>query len=284
MSEEDKLQKAVNEAQWRKKQIEDERRLQELEEKKKRDEEEKRQKQKDEEAHRERMRIMNEQNKQREEAANKRDKERERQRQIEQTKENQRKKEIENKKIATAKTSPPKGKSAPPPQPKSSKTQSYGWLIGGIIFFFMVIGNGEKKPVSIPVKQSGSSTIPLPGTYPNAGDIPKGDTTVTISEIEPAQIEPSEDATIPPDKGFIEPVLREKTIVNTTANRLNLRQDPQISKHNIIAKIPTGEEVSLIEYVGEETIINGKTGRWCRIEYNGQQGYVFEAYLISTYR
>ena len=288
MSEEDKLQKAINEAQWRKKQIEDERRLQEFEAKKKRDEEEKIIKQKDEAAHQARLKIIEEQNIQREEA-NKREAEREKQRQIEQAKENQRKQEAENKRIATAKTSPPKGKSTPPPQPQPSKTQSYGWLIGGILFFYMVIGKGGKNSVPIPVKQPASSTIPQPVTYPTGGYIPPDDTTtVTITENEPVQTvqtESSEDATIPPDIDFTpESTLHEKTIVSSIVPHLNLRQEPKILKHNIIIEIPTGEEVSIIEFVSEEKRISGRKGRWCKIAYNGLQGYVFEAYLTTTYQ
>jgi Bacterial SH3 domain. len=61
---------------------------------------------------------------------------------------------------------------------------------------------------------------------------------------------------------------------------LALRSEPDAEDGDRIAKIPHGATVELNNCERSKVTIGNHTGRWCQITYNGQTGYVFDAFLI----
>ena len=61
---------------------------------------------------------------------------------------------------------------------------------------------------------------------------------------------------------------------------LALRDEPDLDSGERIAKIPHGATVVINNCERTESTIDGRRGRWCQIEYDGETGYVFDAWLI----
>lgn len=67
-------------------------------------------------------------------------------------------------------------------------------------------------------------------------------------------------------------------IVETTANSLNLRSLPNISSE-VIIKIPDSSAVKVLYFDEEVLVLDGVTGKWCKIKYADQEGWVWGNYL-----
>ena len=55
---------------------------------------------------------------------------------------------------------------------------------------------------------------------------------------------------------------------------LNLRSGPSLTS-NIAMKIPANAEVEILFYDTETFYLNSKPGKWCRIRYVGNEGWVW---------
>ena len=60
---------------------------------------------------------------------------------------------------------------------------------------------------------------------------------------------------------------------------LALRDRPDAERGERIAKIPHGAEVEIMNCEKNAVTIGGRNGRWCQVEYNGVNGWVFDAWL-----
>lgn len=60
---------------------------------------------------------------------------------------------------------------------------------------------------------------------------------------------------------------------------LALRDAPDAETGTRLAKIPHGAVVTLENCEKERTTIAGRTGRWCMVTYDGETGWVFDAWL-----
>ena len=61
---------------------------------------------------------------------------------------------------------------------------------------------------------------------------------------------------------------------------LSLRNEPDADLGARIAKIPHGATVELQNCEKDEVTVAGRRGRWCQVTYNGNTGYVFDAWLV----
>ncbi|EPG74946.1 SH3 domain protein [Leptospira fainei serovar Hurstbridge str. BUT 6] len=61
-------------------------------------------------------------------------------------------------------------------------------------------------------------------------------------------------------------------------NWLNLRERPE-QNSSIIVLLPKGTRVELLEQSDKTEVINGKAGKWVEVEWLGNRGWVFDAYL-----
>lgn len=60
-------------------------------------------------------------------------------------------------------------------------------------------------------------------------------------------------------------------------SNVNMRDLPTVDAEPIM-KVPSGAKVIIFRY-GEETELNGEKGRWCRIGYNGEAGWIWGKYV-----
>lgn len=60
---------------------------------------------------------------------------------------------------------------------------------------------------------------------------------------------------------------------------LALRDKPDAKKGVRLAQIPHGAKVNLENCEKERVIIEGRAGRWCMVTYEGETGWVFDAWL-----
>lgn len=60
---------------------------------------------------------------------------------------------------------------------------------------------------------------------------------------------------------------------------LALRDEPDAKTGELLAKIPHGAVVNLENCEKQQTTVAGRTGRWCMVTYQGETGYVFDAWL-----
>ncbi len=69
-----------------------------------------------------------------------------------------------------------------------------------------------------------------------------------------------------------------KAYVATETESLNLRSEPNLSS-SIILRIPNKSRVSILYYDDIEYYLDGANGKWCRIRYGDQEGWVWGNYL-----
>ena len=62
---------------------------------------------------------------------------------------------------------------------------------------------------------------------------------------------------------------------------LRLRSAPSI-KASIIAQIPNGSTVNILEYSDKIVELNGEMGKWCKVDYDGKIGWVWEKFIEIT--
>jgi len=74
------------------------------------------------------------------------------------------------------------------------------------------------------------------------------------------------------DDGF------NKAYIATKTESLNMRSEPNLSS-SIIMKIPNKSRVSILYYDDIEYFLDGANGKWCRIQYNETEGWVWGNYL-----
>ncbi|MDF1696053.1 MAG: SH3 domain-containing protein [Saprospiraceae bacterium] len=67
-------------------------------------------------------------------------------------------------------------------------------------------------------------------------------------------------------------------IVNTTANSLNLRSEPNLAS-DVVIKIPDSSAVKILYFDEEILVLEGQTGKWCKIKYADKEGWVWGNYL-----
>lgn len=60
---------------------------------------------------------------------------------------------------------------------------------------------------------------------------------------------------------------------------LALRSEPDADRGERLARIPHGAEVEIVNCEKSTTTIGVRTGRWCQVEYDGVNGWVFDAWL-----
>lgn len=66
--------------------------------------------------------------------------------------------------------------------------------------------------------------------------------------------------------------------INVNTDALNMRSLPTTSSE-VILRIPNKTLVKIIAFGENEEFIEGATGRWCFVEYNEQEGWVWGNYV-----
>lgn len=92
----------------------------------------------------------------------------------------------------------------------------------------------------------------------------------------------SQDSTIYSLRASLEDCLHDdgfnKAYIATKTESLNMRSEPNLSS-SILMKIPNKSRVSVLYYDDIEYFLDGANGKWCRIQYNDAEGWVWGNYL-----
>lgn len=72
----------------------------------------------------------------------------------------------------------------------------------------------------------------------------------------------------------------KKAIVKVSGKTLNMRSKASLSSE-IIMQIPTESEVDILFYDTETYYLDSKAGKWCKIRYSGQEGWVWGNFLLE---
>lgn len=79
--------------------------------------------------------------------------------------------------------------------------------------------------------------------------------------------------------GLIEQVQgSNKGVVQINSDYLNMRDEPTLNG-KVLEKIPVGTLVDIIYYHGDTDRLDEEFGRWCKIKYNGKEGWVWGNYI-----
>ena len=70
----------------------------------------------------------------------------------------------------------------------------------------------------------------------------------------------------------------DKAMVKIESDELNARSAPSINS-KILFKLPDSTLVDILLFDSETFTISGKSGHWCKIEFAGEQGWVWGNYL-----
>jgi len=70
----------------------------------------------------------------------------------------------------------------------------------------------------------------------------------------------------------------KKALIDIESNNVNMRAKPSLSS-DIVLKIPDSSVVQIQYYDTEKFILDGKYGRWCRIIYANEEGWVWGNFL-----
>lgn len=81
------------------------------------------------------------------------------------------------------------------------------------------------------------------------------------------------------------PTPSQQEMVTATVNSpgdgfLSLRTEPSVKTGTQLVKIPTGATVQIKDCQRTYITIDSRRGRWCMVTYNGQIGWVFDAWLV----
>lgn len=79
-------------------------------------------------------------------------------------------------------------------------------------------------------------------------------------------------------KKYEEVNVHKKAIVDVEAGTLNMRDQPLLVS-NIVAKIPDSSIVDVLYFDTKVYYLGGKSGRWCKIKYAGQEGWVWGGFV-----
>ncbi|MBL8021174.1 MAG: SH3 domain-containing protein [Leptospirales bacterium] len=65
------------------------------------------------------------------------------------------------------------------------------------------------------------------------------------------------------------------------AGGLNMRNEPNVGAQ-VVLLIPENAEVTVLERTGEEVEIGGKRGKWTKVSFGSQRGWVFGGFLAAS--
>lgn len=141
--------------------------------------------------------------------------------------------------------------------------------LAGVAFYY---GTGERAS-ELPQK------TPLPTPVPTSTlDAEKERLKDEIANIQKQLDEQKKKANTPDtDNELGSPVTA--TVNSPNDGFLALRSLPDADRGERLEKIPEGAEVEILNCEKTAVTIGGRNGRWCQVDYNGQIGWVFDAWL-----
>lgn len=187
-------------------------------------------------------------------------------------------------------------------QPAEPRQKSYGFVIGLIVTAFVIAGiaiiavfayitavnSGKNSNVTSNVNPSPTATStvkpsPLASASPESDKEKDQELKQRIEQLEKELAEQKKNGKNVPNSTpgqSQNPTSSVTAKVNSPNDGfLALRSEPSTQRGSQILKIPHGAIVSLQNCEKTATTISGRSGRWCEVEYNGNYGWVFSAWL-----
>lgn len=171
------------------------------------------------------------------------------------------------------------------PQNEKVKRGISPWLVVPLLAILLLsvvalLGYILLKPNSAAIANSAT---------PSPTATPKDETAALKEELESLKKQianqktsPKNDSTtrpLPNDNSSSAPVIQTARANSPNDGFLALRSIPDTESGIQLAKIPHGTNLEIVGCQKSETQISGKRGRWCRTNFNGQSGWVFDAFL-----
>lgn len=143
--------------------------------------------------------------------------------------------------------------------------------VGGTILYYQ-LGPSPRRPTPTP-------TIPPPPATATP-DREKERLRDEIANIRKRLEEANKNTT----NGTNDPDNERGSPITATVNSPNdgflaLRSQPDSQHGERVAKIPDGAEIEVLRCAASSVTIAGRSGRWCYVSYDGQTGWVFDAWL-----
>lgn len=173
------------------------------------------------------------------------------------------------------------------PQTQPARSGINPWLVAvplfGILFLVVLglLGYILLKPENVAVSNTATPTPTATATPDKETAALKEELESLKKQIENQKTPTKNDSTIRP---FPTQIPDTPTVqiarVNSPKDRfLALRDTPDAEIGYRLAKIPHGTDIEIIGCQKTSRKIGNRVGRWCRTNYNGQSGWVFDAWL-----
>ncbi len=73
--------------------------------------------------------------------------------------------------------------------------------------------------------------------------------------------------------------VHKKATIDVESGTLNMRDKPLLSS-NVIARIPDGSVIDILYFDTETYYLEGERGKWVKVKYANQEGWVWNKYII----
>lgn len=73
--------------------------------------------------------------------------------------------------------------------------------------------------------------------------------------------------------------VHKKATIDVESGALNMRDKPLLSS-NIVVRIPDGSVVEVLYFDTETYYLQGEKGKWVKIKYAAQEGWVWDKYIV----
>lgn len=174
-----------------------------------------------------------------------------------------------------------------PPQTQNTRHGINPWLVAPLITILLLsvvglVGYIFLKPTEVAVSNTATPSPPANATSNNDTAALKEELESLKKQIEGQKTPVKNDSAVRPfpNDTPITPVIQTARANSPGDGFLALRSIPDAKNGTMLAKIPHGTNLEIIGCQKSPSQTSGKRrGRWCRTNYNGQDGWVFDAFL-----
>ncbi len=200
---------------------------------------------------------------------------------------------IPNDSAPTVFVSPTANQNQPFVNNQPAEKKGFGLIIAGVLgLLLLLIGGGLAAFLLIPRSEDNRNSIATTNASPTATVAPKTSPTVAANNDETAKLREEmanlkkqledqknqkSNSTVSPTKPTYD---NGKTAYANSPGDgfLALRSEPSSESGERVAKIPHGAALTVID-CPKASNIGKMSGRWCRVVYNGQAGWAFDAFM-----
>ena len=175
----------------------------------------------------------------------------------------------------------------PPPDPKrSSSLLKVVLVVLGLGFAVLLIAGVAGVAYYVGGRDTANTSTPTPTATPTPAATPSTDDDLAILEREIEKLKKQLEDGSNSNSDIFSGVDTGESKLGRIA-RVNSPKDGFLALRNLpdhklgqqIARIPHRAEVQIFSCTGNKTTIDGRSGQWCLVTYEGNVGWVFDAWL-----